>query len=123
MYTLSPGNIAILCVAFILIMVGLIGLIFPVSGKILKAGSLFGLSGFFVAKGASPLPCRNSDVLMSLSVLGLVIASKIPSPTIFPLALEISAILLTLIFAATGLTFKAIAVEQKRRRDMVRHQQ
>jgi hypothetical protein len=113
MYALSQKNGAVLLTAAAIIIVSLI---FPTSGQILKLGSIFGLSAFFVAKGASSLPCRNSDVALGIGVLGLIIASKIPGLTNSPLILEICAILLTLVFAITGLTFKAIAVEQKRRR-------
>jgi hypothetical protein len=115
---LAKRNLAVLCVAAAIVTVGFI---FPRSGKILELGSVFGLSAFLVAKGASPLPCHNSDVLLSLFILALIVTSKMPAATPLSLVLEISAILLTLIFTVTGLTFKAIAREQKRRREIARY--
>jgi uncharacterized membrane protein HdeD (DUF308 family) len=107
-------NVALLCLAFAMLVVTTI---FLYSGHILRSGGGFGLAALFVVKGASKLRCHLSDVVLAIVVLLLLLASKIVPPGfVRPLMFELSALILTVVFAATGLTFSAILAEQKARR-------
>lgn len=107
-------NIAVMGLAFAMLAVTLI---FLRSGYLLSSGAGFGLAALFIAKGSSRLRCHLSDVGLSVVVLGLLSCSKIVPPSIAnPLIFEVAAIAVSILFAATGLTFKAIAADQKARR-------
>lgn len=80
---------------------------------------LVGLGAFFIIKGASKLPCKASDVLLSIFTFGLLLLSKTPSlGQALRLTFELSAVLLTIVFVFSGLSLRSIMTEQRRARDL-----
>jgi hypothetical protein len=86
------------------------------SRGILVHGGSIGFAVPFILKGTSRLRCSISDVVLTVVVLTLVLLAALVSPPVAPrLALEVAALLVIALFAATGVTFKAIAREQRAR--------
>jgi hypothetical protein len=88
----------------------------PQSRGILVHGGSIAFAVPFILKGTSRLRCALSDVILTVLVLTLVLLATLTSPPFAPpIAFEVAALLVIAIFAATGVTFKAIAKEQKAR--------
>jgi len=110
-----PENIAVLILAILIAVVG----VFPVmSGNMFRNGAPVVVAVFLIIKGASALRCRISDVVLSATAFIFVLLSRIvPAQVISPVIFHVAALILMPIFALTGLTFKAIAVERRKRKE------
>jgi hypothetical protein len=117
MYHLAKNNLVILGLAAA--MTGL-AFVFRGSGTVLGLGGNIALAAFFFMKGFSSLQSRGSDILLSCLVLLCLVLSRAIGGQTAPWILEGTALILTGIFIFTGLTFKAMALEQKRKREIAR---
>lgn len=92
----------------------IVGIVAGQSGRFLHVGASFGVAAIFVTKAASRLRCRWSDVLHTVTALGLFILSKTVSTNLaWQLIFEGAVLSVAVSFAVTGLTFKTIAANQK----------
>jgi hypothetical protein len=84
------------------------------SRGILVHGGSIAFAVPFILKGVSRLKCAISDVVLTVLVLTLVLFATLARlPFAPPLSFEIAALVVIAIFTTTGLTFKAIAREQR----------
>jgi len=111
-----PANVTVLILG---ILIAAVGTFFPLmSGSMFRNGAPIVVAVFLIGKSGSTLRCKTSDVLLSVAAFVLVVLSKIvPARVVSPVVFHVAALVVVVIFAVTGLTFKAIAVERRRRRE------
>jgi|ERR1051325_10926403 len=104
-------NCLVLIAAFLIAVVPL----FAIGSKgVLTSGGGMALGALVAIKGISRLRCSASDLVLASMVLGLVVITVFTNQSATTrLALEVVAISLVFIFASTGLTFRAIARDQR----------
>jgi hypothetical protein len=110
-----PANVTVLILG---ILIAAVGTFFPLmSGSMFRNGAPIVVAVFLIGKGASTLRCRTSDVLLSGAAFVLVVLSKlVPSQVASPVVFHVAALALMPVFVMTGLTFKAITTERRKRK-------
>jgi FtsH-binding integral membrane protein len=110
-----PENIAVLTLG---ILIAGVGVLPALSGGIFRNGAPVVVAVFLLSKGTGTLRCRTSDVLLSSIALVLVLFSKIvPAHIMSPVVFHVAALAILPIFAMTGLTFKTIALERRKKKE------
>jgi hypothetical protein len=97
----------------------LVGAFFPIMpGHLFRNGAPAVIAVFLIVKGASSLRCRRSDIVLGTIAFVLVLLSKIvPASAVSPVAFHVAALCILPLFAMTGLTFKAIVSERRKRKE------
>ena len=104
-------NVAVLCLG---ICIAAVGAFRTEAGVILRHGAGIAVAVFFVIKGASKLRCKMSDVLLGCLGLCFIILSKaVPSNWVTPVVFEVGLLIVVAIYIFTGLSYKAIIMNQK----------
>lgn len=101
------------------IAVALVAAFVPImSGHLFRNGAPAVIAVFLIVKGASSLRCKISDVALGALAFALVLLSKIvPASGVSPVVFQAAALAILPLFALTGLTFKAIASERRKRKE------
>jgi hypothetical protein len=114
MSRLSWQNISVLCLG---LSIAAVGAFLTESGTILRHGAAIAVAVFFTVKGTSRLQCKSSDVLLAFVALCFVVLSKtVPPGKITPVIFEVGTLAVLAIYPFTGLTYKAIIVNQRSHR-------
>lgn len=100
----------------------MVGALFPImSGQLFRNGAPAVVAVFLIVKGASSLRCKRSDIGLGTIAFVLVLLSKIvPESAVSPVAFHVAALCILPVFAMTGLTFKAIVTERRKRKESPR---
>jgi hypothetical protein len=100
------------------VLVAAVGVLPVSSGGVFRNGAPAVVAVFLVTKGLSLLQCHISDVVLSSVALVFVVLSKVvPAQVVTPIAFHVAALAVLPVFAVTGLTFKTIAAERRKKKE------
>jgi hypothetical protein len=113
MLRIPTRNIVLMFVAFVIAIVPFLS---AEPKGVLGHGGAIGLAVFFFMKTTTRLSCTRSDALLALTAAVFVIGTMLVRHQMV-MAFEIAAACCTLVFVFTGLRYKDILQEQRRRKE------
>lgn len=115
MHQLSKQNICVLCAAAVILVGAFVN---PLSKPTLNIGICLAVAAFLVMKSTSPLSSTRFDVFISWLIVSFVVLARLSVFDLRPLLLDITAIILTIVFVFTGQDVQSHCGREETARDL-----